>query len=202
MTEPPANTPDDGRPAVFLDRDGTLSEEVGYVRELESFRLYPWSGPSVRRLNDAGLRVIVVTNQAGVARGFLTEEILARVHDRLVDELAREGARLDAIYYCPHHPEGTVEAYRRECDCRKPKLGMLTSAAREHGIDLASSFVVGDHYRDLELGFRSGARAVLVLTGHGRDEYRMGRETGARPPDHVAETLREATEWIVSRLGR
>jgi D-glycero-D-manno-heptose 1,7-bisphosphate phosphatase len=122
------------------------------------------------------------------------------VHARLVAELAAGGARLDAIYYCPHHPEASVASYRKDCDCRKPKVGMLQRAARDLGLDLSRSFVVGDRYQDLELAFRAGALSILVLSGYGRGEYAYGRATWPRPPDHVAENLLDAAGWILGRL--
>jgi D-glycero-D-manno-heptose 1,7-bisphosphate phosphatase len=186
------------RQAVFMDRDGTVSEETGYIDQVERFRLYPCAAPAIRKLNQAGLRVILVTNQSGVARGYFSEEVVERIHTKLRQELAREGAYLDAIYYCPHHPEGTVSLYRRQCDCRKPGLGMLERAAREFDLDLAVSFMVGDRYRDLETGFRAGARSILVLSGYGEGEYSSDKQTWRRQPHYVARDLSDAAEWIVS----
>ncbi|PYV09769.1 MAG: D,D-heptose 1,7-bisphosphate phosphatase [Acidobacteria bacterium] len=194
------DAPEPSNRAVFLDRDGTVSEEVGYVNHIERLRLYPFSAAAVRRLNEAGLRTVVVTNQSGVARGYFPEALVAEVHARLVAELAAGGARLDAIYYCPHHPEARVASYRKECDCRKPKVGMLQRAARELSVDLSRSFVVGDRYRDLEPAFRTGAFSILVLSGYGRGEYAYGRATWPRAPDHVAENLLDAAGWILGRL--
>jgi D-glycero-D-manno-heptose 1,7-bisphosphate phosphatase len=186
------------RQAVFMDRDGTVSEETGYTGQVEHFRLYPCAAPAIRRLNQAGLRVILVTNQSGVARGYFSENAVQRIHATLQQELAREGACLDAIYYCPHHPEGTVSEYRRQCDCRKPGPGMLERAAREFDLDLAASFMVGDRYRDLETGFRAGARSILVLSGYGEAEYASDSQRWRRQPDYVARDLSDAAEWIIS----
>jgi D-glycero-D-manno-heptose 1,7-bisphosphate phosphatase len=188
------------RRAVFLDRDGTVSEEVGYINHIDRFRLYPWAAPSIRELNQAGIPVFLVTNQAGVARGYFSERLVREVHARLERELGDGGARLDAIYYCPHHPEGVVEFYRVSCECRKPKTGMLLRAAREHDLDLSTSFVVGDRYYDLEMGHRVGARGILVLSGYGQGEYTHMRNSWPRPPDHVASNLLEAARWILSTL--
>src|SRR5262249_6834014 len=157
------------------DRDGTVSDEVGYLNHIERLRIYPFSAPAILKLNQAGFATVLVTNQSGVARGFFPEELVAEVHAELERELGVAGAHLDAIYYCPHHPDGKVDAYRRDCECRKPRLGMIDRAARELSLDLSRSFVVGDRYLDMELGFRSGACPVLVMTGYGRGEYAYGR---------------------------
>src|SRR5215471_14770339 len=126
--------------AIFIDRDGTLNEDVGYAASPDEIEIYPWSAEAVRLINEAGFKAIVVTNQSGIARGVLSEEMLSRIHAKLIEDLAREGARIDAIYYCPHHPRIGPENYRRICECRKPAPGMLLEAARQHDIDLAQSF--------------------------------------------------------------
>lgn len=184
--------------AVFLDRDGTLIEEVGYLERIERVALYPWSIDAVRLLNRAGLRVVVTTNQAGVARGYFTEAVVDEIHRYIAALLARGGARIDAYYYCPHHPDAKVEVYRRQCDCRKPARGLIDRAVRELGVDPARSFVVGDRWLDVEMARRVGARAVLVRTGYGVSE-----EAGPRPAvaaDAVADNLIDATSWILSQL--
>ena len=186
------------KPAVFLDRDGTICDEVGYLNHVDRFRLYPWSAPAIRRLNEVGLPVFVVTNQSGVARGYFPEELVRQVNSLLVRSMADQGARLDGIYYCPHHPDGREGAFRKVCDCRKPSPGLLKRAALDHSIDLAASFVVGDRYLDIETGFRVGARGVLVLSGYGKGEYLYQGATWPRPPDHVCTDLGEAVEWILA----
>ena len=185
------------RRAIFMDRDGTVSDEVGYLNHVARLRVFPWSAQAIRAVNESPLLAILVTNQAGVARGYFKEEMIASVHERLAEELAREGARLDAVYYCPHHPTAGETPYRQDCDCRKPRPGMLVRAAREHEIDLAGSYVVGDKYSDVRLAHEVGAAGVLVLTGYGRGELEYERATWPRPPEHVAETLLEAVEWIL-----
>ncbi len=156
------------RPAVFLDRDGTLIDELGYLADPDGVKLYPGAARAAKRLSDAGFLVILITNQSGVARGFFSEDDLAHVHQRLAEDLARDGARLDGIYYCPHHPEAGEAPYRRACDCRKPLPGMVTNAAAEHGIDLSRSWMVGDAARDLLAGKAAGLSGlVLVRTGKG-----------------------------------
>ena len=154
------------REAVFLDRDGTLIEEVHYLAAAEQVRLLPGAADAVRRLNEAGVLVVVVTNQAGVARGYFPESRVAEVHERLSTLLA-EHVRIDAYFHCPHHPTEGVGVYRVECECRKPKPGLLLAAARELDIDLARSWMIGDKPSDAEAGAAAGCRTILVRTGHG-----------------------------------
>jgi len=184
--------------AVFLDRDGTLSEDVGYASDVTQYRLFPWTIPALRALRHAGYRVIVLTNQSGVARGYFPEALVQAVHLRFERELREQGAQWDAVYYCPHHPEWIVPAYRRVCSCRKPETGLVERAAREFGLDLSQCVFVGDKYTDILLAHRVGARGVLVLTGHGAEQWERSRKEGWRPPDHVAENVWEAVRWILS----
>jgi D-glycero-D-manno-heptose 1,7-bisphosphate phosphatase len=185
------------RPAVFLDRDGTLCEEMGYVNHPDRVRLFPWTARAIRKLNRAGLPVIVVTNQSGVGRGYFAERLVTKAHLKIARELAAQDARLDAIYYCPHHPEARQKEYRKKCRCRKPATGMLEAAARRFGLDLGSSYVVGDTYRDMQMGFNAGARTLMVLTGYGRGEYEYRREGWRRQPDAVVENLLQAVNKIL-----
>jgi D-glycero-D-manno-heptose 1,7-bisphosphate phosphatase len=157
------------REAVFLDRDGTLIEEVNYLSSPEQVRLIPGAADAVRRLNDACVLVVVVTNQAGVARGYFPESRVGEVHARLAALLAEHGAHIDAFYHCPHHPTAGVGAYRVACDCRKPKPGLLLTAARELDIDLSRSWMIGDKLCDAAAGEAAGCRSILVRTGHGRE---------------------------------
>lgn len=181
--------------AVFLDRDGTLLEEGGYADRLDRLVFFPYSVDAVRLLNRGGRAVVIVTNQAGVARGIFTESFVAEAHRHITERLAAGGARIDAWYYCPHHPEGAVETYRRTCDCRKPQPGMLTRAASELGVSLAGSFVVGDRWHDLEAGQSVGARGILVRTGYGRMEERSPK--AGVTPAAIVENLMEAVSWIL-----
>ena len=183
------------KPAVFLDRDGTLLEEAGYLDRLERLVFFPYTIDAVRLLNRAGFTVVVVTNQAGIARGIFKESFVAEAHRHVADRLAAGGARVDGFYYCPHHPEAVVEEFRRDCDCRKPKPGMLTRAAADLDLALDRSFVVGDRWHDLEAGQQVGARTLLVRTGYGRTE-----EASPKPhvrPSAVADNVIEAVSWIL-----
>ena len=186
---------------VFIDRDGTLSEEVGYINHLSRFQVYPWSAEAIRNLNLGGLRAIVVTNQAGVARGYFEESLIHEVHQKLRDEIGQAGAYLDAIYYCPHHPSAGKPPYQRDCDCRKPKPGMLLRAAKELGIDLKHSFVVGDRYSDIELAHNAGTHSIFVLSGYGLGEYQYQRQNWKLQPDWIAKNLLEATEIILKQVS-
>ena len=153
--------------AVFLDRDGTLIEEVNYLAHPSQVRLIPGAAAAVRRLNAAGVPVVVVTNQAGVARGYFPEGRVAEVHAHLSAVLAADGARVDAYYFCPHHPTAGVGKYKAACACRKPHPGMLVTAAADLRLDLSRSWMVGDKLCDLRAGAAAGCRTVLVRTGYG-----------------------------------
>ena len=141
--------------AVFLDRDGTMAPDVHYCRRPEDFELFPYTAKAVGLLNERGLKVIVITNQSGIARGYFTEDTLANIHQKMERELAKEGAFVDAIYYCPHHPDDN-------CDCRKPKPKLVLQAAKDFNIDLKHSFVVGDLQMDIDLGKVAGCKTILI----------------------------------------
>jgi D,D-heptose 1,7-bisphosphate phosphatase len=155
--------------AVFLDRDGTLIEEVGYLRMLEDLRFTPRAAEALRIFHDHGYLNIVITNQSAVARGLLSPKALNKIHNRLKGMAKDEDAIIDDVFFCPHFPEGRVAPYNVECDCRKPKSGMLHQAAAKHHIDLQQSILIGDKRSDLQLGQNAGIRTVLVLTGYGQE---------------------------------
>ncbi len=186
------------RPAIFMDRDGTLSEEVGYVNHVSRFRLFPWSVDAVRLVNRSRYLAVMVTNQAGVARGYFPESMVHEVHAVVTRAMEAGDARLDAIYFCPHHPDVGEPPYRKDCDCRKPRPGLLRRAAEEHDIDLASSWVVGDRPGDLHLAWAVGARAALVKTGYGLGELAHHSAGWKRQPDLVAEHLLDAVTRIMA----
>jgi len=188
--------------AVFLDRDGTVAEEVGYVNHASRVKLLPGSATAVKRLREAGFLAVVVTNQAGVARDYFEECVVHQAHARLRELLAAEGAALDAIYYCPHHPREGAPPYRQECDCRKPKPGMLRRAAADLGIDLSRSYMVGDGVVDVGAARAAGVVPILVLTGYGRGHVEHRRDRWSVEPEHIAEDLGAAVDWILSREGR
>jgi D-glycero-D-manno-heptose 1,7-bisphosphate phosphatase len=183
---------------VFLDRDGTIIEDVGYLDALDRVAWYPWTVDAIRMLNRAGLPVVVVTNQSGIARGLFDEAFVAETHRHLDARLAAGGARVDAYYYCPHHTDGRVAAYTRTCDCRKPGRAMIDRAAADLGLDPARSVVVGDKWSDVQLGRAVGARAVLVRTGSGAAEEPLPPEGVFA--DAVVDNLAAAASWILECL--
>jgi D-glycero-D-manno-heptose 1,7-bisphosphate phosphatase len=160
------------------------------LNHVSRFHILPRVAESIRRLNEAGLPVIVVTNQSGVGRGYFPESLVHSIHEIMAQQLEAAGARLDAIYYCPH-------TFVDRCDCRKPNTGMLEVAAREHAIDLQRSFVVGDRHGDIELARRAGACSILVRTGYGEGEYLWNAAKWSIQPDFVAADLADAVHWIL-----
>jgi D-glycero-D-manno-heptose 1,7-bisphosphate phosphatase len=189
------------RPAVFMDRDGCLTEEVGYVNHPSRLRLLPRTAEAIARLNRAGVPAVMVTNQAGIARGYFSEETLQATHARLHESLAAAGARRDGADTCTHHPSEGQPPYRADCDCRKPRPGLLRRAAAELGLDLAASVMVGDKLSDVAVGHTVGAAGILVLTGYGRGEWEYQRSRTGVKPDHVAEDLLDAVEWALARTA-
>jgi D-glycero-D-manno-heptose 1,7-bisphosphate phosphatase len=187
------------RPAVFLDRDGTLIEDVGYLDAIDRIAVFPWSVDAVRALNRAGLPVVVVTNQSGIARGLFSCETVGAVHDEISRRFADGHARVDAYYYCPHHPRGTVAEYARECDCRKPGCGLVERAARDLNLDLARSFVVGDQWTDIALAHAVNARGIFVRTGRGASGP---RPDDVAPPAASVDNLAAAASWILVHADR
>lgn len=186
------------RPAVFIDRDGTISEEVGYVNHPSRFRLFPYSAEAIKLLNNSGWLAILITNQAGVARGYFSEDVIVSVHDRLRSDLEVEAANLDAVYYCAHHPTVGQPPYRLECDCRKPKTGLIDRATKDFEIDLTASWMVGDRYSDIELARNAGLHSAFVLSGYGRGEWEYQRGIWKHEPEIVSENLLEAVKIIVA----
>jgi D-glycero-D-manno-heptose 1,7-bisphosphate phosphatase len=186
------------RAAVFLDRDGVLIEEVSFLASMHHLALFPWTTDAIRALNRAGLPVVVVTNQSGIARGFFTAAFVDEVHREISARLGAGGARIDAYYYCPHHPDGRVTEYAQSCDCRKPERGLIDRAARDLNLDPARSFVVGDKWSDVELARTAGARGILVRTGHGAAEALL--PSGDVTADAVVDNLAAAASWILKSL--
>jgi len=182
------------QPAVFLDRDGTLNEEMGYINHLSRFRLLPQAVPAIRRLNAAGVKVVVVTNQSGAARGYFPASLVDEIHALLQKILAAGGAHLDGIYACLHGPADG-------CACRKPSPTLMEQAARDLDLDLARSYLVGDRYKDVATAANAGVKGILVLTGYGRGEYEYLRAAQPVQPVFVAPDLEAAVEWILEDLA-
>jgi len=179
------------KPAIFLDRDGTVSEEVGYMYHAGLYRLYPWTGEAIRKINESGMKAILTTNQSGIERGYFKESTVHEVHQVLQMELKESKARIDAIYYCPHVAE-------TNCDCRKPKPGMLLRAARELEIDLNRSYMIGDRYIDVRTAHAAGVRSILVCSGDGAEEMAKYAGLPGPQPHYVADNLLRAVEAIIS----
>jgi D-glycero-D-manno-heptose 1,7-bisphosphate phosphatase len=182
---------------VFIDRDGTLIEEAGYLNDLQRLVFFPYTVDAVRQLNKGGFVVVVITNQAGIARGIVTEEFLVAAHRHISDRLAAGGAHVDAYYHCPHHPDGIIESLRRSCDCRKPGPALLLRAAGELDLDLENSFTIGDRWHDLQAGGAAGTRTVLVRTGYGRADEQSPRAGVAA--DVIVDNLAAAAAWVLAQ---
>jgi len=185
------------RPAVFMDRDGTVNEQMGYINHIRRFVLLPGSAEAIRLLNQHGILAIIVSNQSGVARGYFPIDLVHEVHDHMQQLLRQEGAFLDAILFCPHYPDGKVTAYSRACDCRKPRTGLIEQACGQFVIDMPNSYVIGDRCTDMELASRSGLKGILVKTGYGLGDLKYVLPTSPHQPYHVAEDLLDAVRWIV-----
>jgi len=188
-----------GNIAVFLDRDGTVNEEIDFLTSPRDLHLIPRSAEAIRMANDLGLRVVIVTNQSGVARGLLTEKELQDVHEALIAQLAQKDATVDRIYYCPHHPTEGPDMYRMECECRKPGTGMIRRAVDEFGIDPSRSYVIGDRTVDIGMARNAGAHAILVLTGYGMEERKLCERDGIHL-DYVADDLFDAMGFVSRQL--
>ena len=188
------------RPAVFLDRDGTIIEERGYLDRLDLLELYPFTIDAIRLLNRAGYATVVVTNQGGIGRGIIDEPFLREVHEAIDARLAAGNARIDGYYFCPHHPDAVIPALRQTCACRKPAPGMIEQACRELALDPRRSVTIGDRRLDVVCGTSAGTRSILVRTGHGAHEEAMPR--GAARPDAILNNLMEAVGWILRTSSR
>ncbi len=186
-----------GNKAVFLDRDGCVNVEDNHIRDIKQFRLYPESLTSIKKLNDAGFKVVIITNQSGVARGFMTEELVRRTNSLLLKWVDEFGAKIDRIEYCPHHPEGDIKKYAIKCECRKPMPGMLLRAAKALDINFDASWVIGDKISDIALGPATGAKAILVRTGFGARDEKAIANGEEPPPEFIAGGIGGAVDWIL-----
>jgi D-glycero-D-manno-heptose 1,7-bisphosphate phosphatase len=186
--------------AVFLDRDGTINEEVGYLDSLDKIQIIPVSYEAIRLINLSGMKAIVITNQTGVARGFFTEEFVSSANELIQSDLKKQGAYIDKFYYCPHHPTEGKGIYLQTCNCRKPAPGMILSAAGEFNISLTESYLVGDTFRDIQAAKSAGIKAILVKTGYGTKLLDGGGNDQTTPenkPDYIAENILDAVQWIL-----
>ena len=186
--------------AIFLDRDGTIIVEKNYLRNVAGLEFLPGAIPGLKTLAATGLPLYIFTNQAGIAHGYFTEDTLQQIHIFLAARLWEAGIKIRGIYYCPHHPQAEVEAYRYDCDCRKPKPGLLKMAARAEQLNLAKSYVIGDKLTDLSAGKQVAAKTALVLTGYGPGESQ--KVTMETTPDFIGHNLEEIALWVKDELGQ
>lgn len=182
--------------AVFIDRDGTLNVEKNYVHKISDFEFIAGAPEAVRLLNEHSFKVVVISNQSGIARGYFTPNDVHILHDHIQRELRKQKAHIDAFFYCPHHPDGTVAEFRKECDCRKPHTGMILQAEKKFDLDLTRSFIVGDHLSDVQLKEKVPSTMILVRTGHGILTLEQLSTVSVRP-DRIEENLLEAVKKII-----
>ena len=187
------------KPAVFVDRDGTINEQMGYINHVSRFKMIPGVPQAIRMLNRHGFLVLVVSNQSGVARGYYPMDLVETIHRLMVSRIKEKKGIIDGVFFCPHHPAGSVPEFSRDCDCRKPKTGLIEQAARSFEIDLRRSFVVGDMCSDMELAHRAGIKGILVKTGYGLGEIEYILPQKTTKPAHIAEDLLDAVRWILGR---
>jgi len=185
------------KPAVFIDRDGTINEQMGYINHISRFVLLPGSAEAIKLLNDHGYLVIIVSNQSGIGRGYFPMELVNKVHAHMKTLLERDNARVDGIFFCPHYPKGKLSEYSTACECRKPKTGLIKMACRDFDIDMANSYVIGDRCTDIELARNAGLKGILVKTGYGLGDLEYVFPHLSFKPFHVTGDLLEAVRWII-----
>jgi len=187
------------RPAVFIDRDGTINEQRGYINHTSRFVLLPSVGEAISLLNKNNHIVVVTSNQSGVARGYFPIQLVKEIHKLMEQKLAKDNAHVDGIYFCPHHPDGVVPEYSRECSCRKPDVGLIKQAEVELDIDMETSYVIGDCLVDIEFAHNANLPGILVLTGYGKGELKYSMPHKSITPAYVAEDLLNAVKWILKQ---
>jgi len=187
------------RPAVFIDRDGTINEQRGYINHISQFVLLPGVGKAISVLNKNNHTVVITSNQSGVARGYFPINLVKEIHELMEQKLAKDNAHIDRIYFCPHHPDGVVPEYSRECDCRKPNTGLIKKAKAELDIDMETSYVIGDRLLDIEFAHNANLPGILVLTGYGKGESKYSMPHKSITPAYVAENLLRAVQWILEQ---
>ena len=187
------------RPAVFIDRDGTINEQHGYINHTSRFVLLPDVGKAISLLNKNDYIVVVTSNQSGVARGYFPITLVKETHELMEQRLARDNAHVNRIYFCPHHSDGIVPEYTKECGCRKPSIGLVKKAAAELDIDMEASYVIGDRLLDIEFAHNANLRGILVLTGYGKGELKYSMPYKSIKPTYVAKDLLKAVKWILTQ---
>lgn len=186
------------KPAVFLDRDGTINIDAGYINDPDSFVMYPYAPQAVRMLNKSGFLAVIITNQSGLARGFFTKEVMNEIHGKMNDIFISQGAHIDGLYYCPHDPNAKISEYKTQCSCRKPNTGLIEQAVRELKIDTSKMYFIGDKYSDITAGYKSGCKTVMVKTGYGKGSLLHDTHKWGVMPDAQCETLLDAVRTILS----
>ncbi|MEK6656823.1 MAG: lipopolysaccharide heptosyltransferase II [Nitrospirota bacterium] len=185
-------------PAVFLDRDGTICHETpNYLRDINQLRLIPKAADAIRLINKNNIKAVVITNQSAVARGYITEKKLKRINDALSERLKKKNAIINGVYYCPHHPDVGNDLYKKDCDCRKPKPGLIKRAADELLIDIKKSYMIGDKITDIQMAKEAGMKGILVLTGYGKKDYDIIKKDGLKAPAYIARDIYDAVKWIL-----
>ncbi len=180
---------------IFLDRDGTINREDGYITRVDQIHLYEGAVPALRMLKEMGYRIVIVSNQAGVAKALLTEQALQEINNALLSMLKAEGILIDRLYYCPHHPEAVVPEYKKACECRKPKTGMVMRAVKELGVQVQGAYMIGDKLTDIELARNFGGRGILLLTGYGKEEIKK-LDPQKHNPVYIGKDILDAVSWI------
>ncbi len=186
------------KPTVFLDRDGTINYDAGYINDTSNFVLYPFAAQAIKMLNDNGYLVIVITNQSGLGRGFFNVETMNKLHEKMNNELDKQGAVIDGLYYCPHDVNAKVEEFRGDCECRKPKAGMPEQAMKDFPIDKSKTYFVGDKHSDIMAGHAVGSKTIMVETGYGKGDLLNKSQNWKVQPDAVAANLLEAVRLILT----
>lgn len=186
------------RPAIFMDRDGTINEQRGYINHLSRFKILPGVPEAIRLLNENNYLVIVITNQSGIARGYFPIELLDDIHAYMNDSLKKDGAEIDAIFFCPHYPGSRFKEYAIDCDCRKPNTGMMRQALDMFDIDLTQSFMIGDHFTDLEFAENVNIKSIMVKTGYGLGEVEYILPKLEHKPVYIANDLLDAVKWVLT----
>lgn len=184
-------------PTIFIDRDGTINKEAGYINHVDNFELYPFAAQAIRLLNEHNFLVVVITNQAGVARGYFPESLLKDVHGKMTNELEAQGAHIDGLYYCPHHPASKDPKLAIECNCRKPAPGMIEQAIKELPVDTDHMIMIGDKFSDIEFGHNCNCKTIMVKTGYGKGELVL--KTPKVEPDHLVDNLLDAAILILKQ---
>jgi D-glycero-D-manno-heptose 1,7-bisphosphate phosphatase len=189
------------RPAVFIDRDGTVNEQMGYINHISRFVMLPGAAEAIRLLNRHQYLAIIVSNQSGVARGYYPIGLVDEVHAHMRALMEKEGAFVDGIFFCPHYEKGSVPEYSIECDCRKPRTGLIEKAGKAFEIDMDNSYVIGDRYSDIELALRSDMKGILVTTGYGQGDIDYVFPRLSFKPSHIARDLLHGVRWIIEEQG-